>query len=76
MVIHEPVQESPTVRPYSRPVNIMGVPGPDGIETFWLEIQSGLQCRGIMKAKVGSKPVDHSGLDHIAGYEGDEYIRV
>ena len=49
----------------------MRVPCPDGIETFRLKIERSLQGRGIMKSKVGSEPVDYSGLNHVAYHEAN-----
>ena len=52
------VQELPSIRPYTRPVDIVRVPAPDGPETLRLEVQRRLKRRGVMQAEVGAKPVD------------------
>jgi hypothetical protein len=40
----------PTIRANSGAIDIVRIPSPDGIETFWLEIQCCFESWRVMKA--------------------------
>lgn len=44
--------------------NIVGIPAPDWVETFRVELEGGVESRRVVDTKVSAKPVEHSRLWH------------
>lgn len=51
--------------------DIVGVPAPDWIETFRVELEGSMESRRVVDTKVGSKPVENARLGHVGRKRGN-----
>ena len=67
----------PAIDTNSCVIDVMAVPTPYRIESFWLQVESCFERWRVVKAQVGAEPIYHSWFRHFpfSDYEGLEVSR-